>query len=655
MGFPIGMGPPGGFGPQGGASGSGLPFAGIPPEYQVHVDALLADEEEVEAPKVDFDHVDRAPEPFTLRRFLLPHWPRFAIAALLIGLDAFALQIGPWLLQVGIDDGVAAGSERVLITVVAVYFAAIAAHLVIARQRIRFTGRLGQELMMSLRLRLFTHLQRLSLDFYSREKAGRIMTRMTSDIPAMEQLIQEGIVNLAMQAMTLVVVAGFLIAMDVRLATVVLLGVVPTMALLTLWFHRASGVRYAAARERIADVLADLQENLSGVRIVAMSGRQDFNIRRHRAVVNEYRETNLSAARIAAVYGPGADFVGALGQVAVLVVGGAMVWAGELSVGRVSAFVLYITTFFAPIQQLVQLHNTYQQGQAAAAKLRDVFATEPSVPEAADAVPLPPLEGRIRFEGVRFGYETGRPVLEDLDLTIAPGEIFALVGETGAGKSTIAKLVTRFYDPQRGRVLIDGHDLRTLQKRSLRRQLGVVPQEPFLFAGTIEENIRFARPNASHAEVAEACEAVGMGELIRRLPEGLRTPCHERGVTLSSGERQLIALARAFLAQPRVLILDEATSNLDLKTEQTVERALDRLLEGRTAILIAHRLSTARRADRIAVVGEGGILECGSHEALMARGGAYAALYATWLEHKGDPVDDQASAETTSSTSPSST
>jgi ATP-binding cassette subfamily B protein len=356
-------------------------------------------------------------------------------------------------------------------------------------------------------------------------------------------------------------------------------------------------------------------------------------------VADAYRDANLSAARLTAIYGPGADFVGAFGQIMVLIVGGTMVLSGDLTVGKVSAFVLYISAFFAPIQQLVQLHNVYQQGQAAAKKIRAAFDTEPSVPEARGAVTLPPIEGRIRFENVSFGYDPATPILRDVDFVIEPGETMALVGETGAGKSTIAKLVTRFYDPQHGRISVDGHDLRDVRFDSLRRQIGVVPQEPFLFAGSVRDNIAFARPDATEAELLEACRAVGIEELLARLPNGIDTPCHERGVTLSSGERQLLALARAFVAKPRVLILDEATSNLDLKTEAMVERALDAVLEGRTAILIAHRLSTAMRAHKIGVVDDGRIVELGSHDELLALGGRYAALFSTWLRHSGDDDD----------------
>jgi ATP-binding cassette, subfamily B, bacterial len=305
---------------------------------------------------------------------------------------------------------------------------------------------------------------------------------------------------------------------------------------------------------------------------------------------------------------------------------------GSLSLGAFTASMLYLTRLFAPIQQLAQLYNTYQQGGAAITKLAELFATVPSVREKPDAIELPPIDGEITLEGVTFGYSPDTIVLRDVDLTIAAGETFALVGPTGAGKSTIAKLLTRFYDPLEGRILVDGYDVADVTLHSLRRQLGVVPQESFLFAGTIGDNIQFASPDSTRDDVLAACDAVGILELIESLPNGLDTPCHERGVTLSSGERQLIALARAFLASPRVLILDEATSSLDLATESLVEGALDVLLDGRTAILIAHRLNTAMRADRIAVVEDGGLVEVGPHAELLARGGRYAAMFQAWQQ-----------------------
>jgi ATP-binding cassette subfamily B protein len=387
-------------------------------------------------------------------------------------------------------------------------------------------------------------------------------------------------------------------------------------------------------RDRIAALRSDLQESLAGIRVITAANRRRQNVARHTNIVGDHLDANLATARATAIYAPGSEALGLVAQAVLLAVGGALVLDDRLSIGELAAFLLFLTAFFAPIQTLVQLYNQYQQGGAAVEKLRELLATEPSVPEADDAVDLPPIQGAIELDGVDFAYGPDTaPVLHGVDLRIEPGEVIAVVGPTGAGKSTIAKLVTRFYDPTAGVVRIDGHDLRTVTLGSLRHQLGVVPQEPFLFNGTIRDNIAFARPDAPDDEVRAACTAVGLDDLLDRLPDGLDTPVHERGSSLSAGERQLLALARAFLARPRVLVLDEATSNLDLRSEATIERALDVVLEGRTAIIIAHRLATAMKADRIAVVDEGGIIELGTHDELVARGGHYAALHRAWSLH----------------------
>jgi ATP-binding cassette, subfamily B, bacterial len=548
------------------------------------------------------------------------------------------LQGGPLFTRWAIDKGVIARDTGWVVAMGLLYLAATLVNTVVSRYRTSLTGHLGQALMKDLRVRVFSHIQRLSLDFFTGEKAGRIMTRMTSDIEALSDLLQDGIINLAVQLTTLLFLIGVLFWMNVRLALLITVVIVPIMTVMTLWFRNASERTYGNVRDRIADLLADLQENLSGIRIITAFNRQRFNLVKHRNLIGAHYDANVDTARVAAIYGPGTDFVGAVGQAAVVLVGGWMLFDGQVSPGELIAFVLFITQFFAPIQQLVQLYNTYQSGQAAIAKLADLLATRPSVEETADAYALPPIDGEIRLENVTFGYDPDRPVLRDVDLTIAPGETFALVGQTGAGKSTIAKLVTRFYDPTAGRVFVDGHDLRDVTLTSLRRQLGVVPQEPFLFGGSIRDNIGYARPDASDEEIDAACRKVGLGELIDRLPDGIHTPVFERGSSLSSGERQLLALARAFMAEPRVLVLDEATSSLDLRSEAIIERALDVVLEGRTAILIAHRLSTAMRADRIAVVDDGGIVELGSHAELLAQHGRYAAMFATWLSHMNEPA-----------------
>jgi ATP-binding cassette subfamily B protein len=431
----------------------------------------------------------------------------------------------------------------------------------------------------------------------------------------------------------MVVVTGVLFHYDPGLALITLLLVVPPLTVASLWFRHAADRGYNRQRDAIAAMFADLAESLNGVRVVTAHNRQERNVVAHREVVGAYRDANDWTGRISAVYGPGTSVIGLLAMAVLLLIGGRMVLRGTLTIGELTAFVLYLNAFFQPVQQLVQLYTQYQQGKAAIGKISGLLALAPSVTEAPTAVALPPVRGEIVFDAVTFGYLPDRPVLEGVSLRIAPGETVACVGPTGAGKSTLAKLVTRFYDPGSGQVRIDGHDLRDVTLASLRRQIGVVPQEPFLFAGTLRDNLAFARPSATDAEIWAAVDAVGLRDLVERSPDGLDTALHERGQSVSSGERQLLALARAFLAEPRVVVLDEATSSLDLRSELRVEAALDRLLDGRTAILVAHRLSTAMRADRIIVVDDHRIVESGTHAALVAAGGRYAAMYATWAAH----------------------
>ena len=623
-------------GGQAQAIASGLPFAGVPAELQDGVEKLLAREPEHPEPVVDFSHVHSDRRPFTLRSFLRPHRTSMLAAFALVVLETVMIQAGPLLTQRGIDHGVLAGDKGALTAAALAFVASVVLGTAASAWRVAFTGRVGEALMERLRVRVFSHLQRLSLDFYTGEMAGRLMTRMTSDIDSLTLLFQDGLVNLAVQGLTVVVITGVLFVLDPVLAAITLLVMVPAMFLLTLWFRGASDRAYGTVRDRIAEALADLSERLAGIRIGAAHNRRRHDVIHHRNVVGSYRDANVETAKVGGAYGSATEALGAVAQAVLLLLGGWMVLDGRLSIGELTAFTLYLGSFFAPIQQLVQLYTTYQSGQAAVTKLRDLLSTTPSVPEQLGAADLPPVEGEIRLDGVTFSYGPGAaPVLHEVDLTIAAGETFALVGPTGAGKSTIAKLVPRFYDPTEGRVLLDGHDLRDVTIESLRRQLGVVPQEPFLFNATVRTNLTFARPDATDDEVDEAVRLVGLDELVARLPDGVDTLVHERGTSLSSGERQLLALGRAFLARPRVLVLDEATSNLDLRSEARVERALDVLLEGRTAIVIAHRLATAMRADRIAVVDGGRIVELGSHDELVALGGRYAAMFATWVAHGG--------------------
>jgi ATP-binding cassette subfamily B protein len=624
-------GAPGGFGRP---AAPGLPFAGIPSELQDGVDRLLASEPEHAEPDVVFKQNGSEAE---LRRLtlwrLLTKYPRMlALAGLLVVVISIAAQTGPKLTEIAINDGMYPHKDFAIVAAMAAaYVVFILITSLAQRFQVQATGRLAAWVMNDLRVKVFAHLQRLSLGFFTEEKAGVVMSRMTSDIENLQQLLQDGLSQLAIQALTMVVITVILFTTNVRLATITVVLIVPALVLASLWFKRASERGYDRVRDGIANVLADLSESLHGVRIVTAHNRQRHNVIHHRNVVGDYRDANNYTAHVNAVYGPGTQLLGVLSQAVLLAIGGGMVLDNTLSIGALVAFFLYLNRFFQPIQLLVQQYNTYQQGQASVNKLRDLIDTTPTVAEAADAIVLPPIDGEIVFDRLSFGYDPDRLVIEDVNLTVAPGETVAFVGATGAGKSTLAKLVTRFYDPTEGRVLIDGNDLRGVTMFSLRSQLGVVPQEPFLFAGTIGDNIAFARPDASEGEIREAVDRVGLTEVVERMPSGLDTVVHERGQTLSSGERQLIALARAFLAHPRVLVLDEATSNLDLQSETKIETALDALLENRTAILIAHRLSTAMRADRIVVVDHGRIVEVGPHAELVAAGGLYSAMYTTWV------------------------
>ena len=630
------------FGPAGGsrsaaAPGGGLPFAGIPSELQAGVDKLLSEEPDHGEPKARFSYRtdDDSGKHLTLRALIFRHWHLGVLALVLVTIVSVTNQAGPLLIQYGIDHGMLPGhqSAAVIFAVGGLFLLAIAITAAAQRSQTRVTGRLAAGVMNDLRVRVFTHLQRLGLDYYTAERAGVIMTRMTSDIEQLQQLLQDGLAQLVVQGLTMVVITVILFALNVKLALITIALVIPVLTSASLWFRKSSQVAYNRVRDGIANVLGDLSESLHGVRTVAAYSRQRWNIVQHRNIVGDYRDANNYTAQINAIYGPGTQMLGYLSQAALLAIGGNMVIQHQLSIGALVAFFLYLNRFLSPIQLLVQQYNSFQQGQAAVFKLRGLFAIDPSTPEAPAAQELPPIDGEIVFDHVTFGYDPAKPVVRDIDLRIRAGETVAFVGQTGAGKSTLAKLITRFYDPTEGRVLIDGHDIGEVTLDSLRRQLGVVPQEPFLFAGSLRYNIAFARPESTDDEVWEAVNAVGLAEVVERMPDGLDTVVHERGQSLSSGERQLIALARAFLAHPRVLVLDEATSNLDLLSETKIEAALDVLLAQRTAVLIAHRLTTAMKANRIIVIDDGRVLESGSHDELVAEGGRYADMYATWTSH----------------------
>jgi ATP-binding cassette subfamily B protein len=491
------------------------------------------------------------------------------------------------------------------------------------------TGWVGERILADLRNRLFDHLQRLSLGFYERNRAGVIISRLTNDVEAIDQLVTDGVTSLVQNSLTLLGTAILLFILDWRLALATLV-VIPFMSVATFIFRTRSARAYAAVRERLGLVTATLAEDIAGMRIVQAFTRERTNVQNFREVSERYRESNMQTVVLNGLYFPFVDLLSSVALAVVLGYGGHLYFQGAVTLGTLFAFLLYVQNFFDPVQQLSQLYGTFLSATAALDKIVDVLDQEPEVVDRAGAAALPSVEGRVAFEGVRFGYGDGPEVLHGLGLDVPPGTTVALVGHTGAGKSTIAKLLARFYDPREGRITIDGHDLRDVTQASLRRQLGIVPQEGFLFAGTVTENIAFGRPDAKVKEVVRAAETIGAHDFILRLEDGYETQLQERGSRLSLGQRQLVALARALLADPRILILDEATSSVDIGTERKIEQALRTLLAGRTAFVIAHRLSTIRDADLIVVLEHGQVVEQGSHSELLRRRGLYTSLYGDW-------------------------
>jgi ABC-type multidrug transport system fused ATPase/permease subunit len=491
------------------------------------------------------------------------------------------------------------------------------------------TGWVGERILADLRNRLFDHLQRLSLGFYERNRAGVIISRLTNDVEAIDQLVTDGVTSLVQNTLTLLGTAILLFILDWRLALATL-GVIPFMSVATFLFRTRSARAYAAVRERLGLVTATLAEDIAGMRIVQAFTREQTNVRNFREVSERYRESNMQTVVLNGLYFPFVDLLSSVALAVVLGYGGHLYFQGDVTLGTLFAFMLYVQNFFDPVQQLSQLYGTFLSATAALDKIVDVLDQEPEVVDGRGAIELPHVQGQVAFEGVRFGYGGGPEVLHGLHLDVPPGTTVALVGHTGAGKSTIAKLLARFYDPREGRITIDGHDLRDVTQASLRRQLGIVPQEGFLFAGTVTENIAFGRPDAGAEEVVRAAETTGAHDFILRLEDGYETQLQERGSRLSLGQRQLVALARALLADPRILILDEATSSVDIGTERKIEQALRRLLAGRTAFVIAHRLSTIRDADLIVVLEHGRVVEQGSHDELLRERGLYTSLYGDW-------------------------
>jgi len=561
-------------------------------------------------------------------------WRVLAMFVSLVFATGAALAPAP-LAKLAIDDGINHHDVGALNLVVLAFLASAAVYWVASYLETYLVGWVGQRALQDLRIQLFKHLQSLSIGFYSRNRAGVIISRMTNDVEALDQLISDGLATLFQSTLMLLGVIVILFVMDPHLALLTFL-VMPILALGAFAFRLASADAYRLTREKIASITGYLQESLSGIRVVRAFGQEPRHIARFAELNEDNRRANMTTVYLNAAYFPLVELLSGLVTVEILVIGGIEAINGHTSTGVVFAFIAALNNFFNPIQQLSQLYTTYQSGMAALDKIFGLLDEPADLQDATDAIPLPRLRGELRFDHVSLRYgpdvEDAAWALRDVNFTVAPGETVALVGSTGAGKSSLAKLAARFYDPTLGRVLVDGHDLRTVTAGSLRSQMGIVPQEGFLFSGTVRENIAFGRPDASDAEVIAAARAVGADSFIAVLDHGYDTQVGERGVQLSAGQRQLIAFARALAADQRLLILDEATSNVDIQTETRIEQGLHRLLTGRTAIVIAHRLSTIRYADRIVVLDHGAVVEQGTHDELLEAGGRYWQLYRDWAE-----------------------
>jgi ATP-binding cassette subfamily B protein len=561
-------------------------------------------------------------------RLLRPYWRGVVLAVAMSVLWTLSILAGPLLVRYGIDQGISRGEAGPLNLAVGAYVGVAIVSYVVFRAQVLSISRVGEGFLRDLRLRVFDQLQRLSMPFYDREKSGVLVSRMTSDVDSLAELVQMGLLMFVMNGLLLVFSVVLLAVVSWQLLLIALV-VVPFVVVASIKFQRDSNTAYLDVRDRIGGTLSAMQEGFSGVRVIQAFGREDLEVERFRGHNRGLYDAHMRSVFVQAWYLPVIEGAGILTTALVVGAGGWLAVEGVVTIGTVTFFVLTLGNLFEPIQQLSQLFNMLQSAGAGLNKLFGLLDTEVEVAERPGAVDLP-ADGAVEVRGVTFAYGDGAPVLRDVDLTIASGERLALVGPTGAGKSTLAKLIARLYDPTAGFVSFGDVDLRDSTASSLRQRVVVVPQEGFLFNGTIRENVRLARGDATDAEVEAALDAIGVLERFRTLPAGLDTEVQDRGSRLSAGEKQLVSLARAALVDPAVLVLDEATSSLDPGTELLVERALERLMQGRTVVVIAHRLSTAERADRVGVVTGGRLVEVGTHADLVADRGHYAALFASW-------------------------
>ncbi len=561
-----------------------------------------------------------------LLAYLRPHWPRMAVAFACMLIASGLSLAAPYLVKVAIDQFIARGDVAGLTRIALLTAGAFLGIYATSSAQQYLLSWVGQKVLADLRAQLFRHLQSLPLGYHDTHIVGVTISRVINDVAVINELLSQGMITLVGDALVLIGILVVMLGMSPRLALLTF-SVLPLITLATHLFARRAQVAFRQTRARIAAVVGDLAENISGMRVIQAFAQESASQERFDAVNRANRDAYIAAMSLSFVFLPSVEFLGTLAMAIVLWFGGLAVARGELTLGVVVAFLAYVTRFFQPIQELSQLYTTMQAAMAGGERVLDLLDTQPAVADRPDAIEMPPIVGRVELRDVSFSYRGEAPVLHHVNLVIEPGQTVALVGPTGAGKTSIANLIARFYDVTEGAVLIDGIDVRMVRQRSLRRQMGLVPQDPFLFSGTIADNIRFGRPDAPDEAVEEAARLANAHDFIVALPDGYDTEILEGGVNLSVGQRQLLCIARAVLADPRILILDEATASVDTVTEALIQEALQRLLAGRTAIVIAHRLSTVRNADLICVVQDGRIVEWGRHEELLALGGLYRELY----------------------------
>jgi ABC-type multidrug transport system fused ATPase/permease subunit len=563
--------------------------------------------------------------------YLGPYWRRLIVTSVLLILSTGLGLLPPLFQRQIVDEVIGTRNLSRLVTLVVIMIGVYAAGGLVdfGDQYLRHT--VGERFLFDLRVRIYAYLQRLSLSFFERTSTGELMSRVTSDVNALEQFVTHGVILTTVDLLRLVGASAVLLVLDWRLALVVLIPV-PIIAVGLRQFNRYSRPIYRCVRDRLGDISARLQDDLAGIRVVQAFGQEDAELERFRTVSEKYYHERVRAIRAWSTFFPAMYFVSAVGGVLVLGFGARMVVGGQISLGTLVAFLAYIASFYDPLRRLTEVDNTFQQAIAAGERIFELLDEEPDVQDAPDAIELAGVKGDVVFDDVHFGYGDGDEVLHDIEFHMAPGQVIALVGPSGAGKTSIANLLCRFYDPAHGRILVDGHDLCQVKLESLRRHVAVVLQDTFLFNATVRENLLYGKPDAGDEEIIAAAQAAYAHEFIAQMPSGYDTEIGERGVKLSGGQRQRLALARAILADPRILILDEATSSVDAEAEYLIQQALEGVMKGRTSLVIAHRLSTIRNADKIIALEGGRIREIGNHGELLARGGLYSQLYQRQLE-----------------------